>query len=120
VVTAPEIRPATADDLARFYGSPPERTMRALVAVLDGEPIAVAGIAYQRPGQPPYLFSDLKPEMRRHRKAIVKGARQMLRDLARPGLVAIAGEPTAPRLLARLGFRHVTTTSQGEIYEYRP
>jgi hypothetical protein len=114
----PEIRPATAADLARFYGQAPQRTMRALVAILEGEPVAVAGIAYQKPGQQPYIFSDLKPEMRRHRKAIVRGARAMLAQLARPGLMALAGEPTSPRLLTRLGFRRVATTADGELYQY--
>jgi hypothetical protein len=118
-MTEPLIRPATAADLERFYGAPPARTMRAWVAVLDGEPLAVAGIAYQSIGQPPYLFSDLKPEMRRHRKAIVRGARQMLAAVARPGLMAIAGEAGSPRLLTRLGFVHVGTTPQGEIYQWQ-
>ena len=117
----PIIRPATAADLAVFYGAIPGRSVRALVAELAGKPIAIAGIAYQQDGAPPYLFSDMKPEMRRFPVAIIKGAREMLKRLARPGLAAVAdpSKPNAGRVLASLGFVHVASGPQGEIYLFR-
>jgi hypothetical protein len=119
-MTTPIIRPANASDLARFFDAAPPRTMRAFVAELAGEPVAVAGIAYQH-GGPPYLFSDMKPAMRAHKIAIVKGARTMLKALARPGLPAIANgaERCSARLLRHLGFVSAGQTAQGELFVFK-
>lgn len=93
--------------------------MRAFVAVLNGQPIAVAGLAYER-GRPAYLFSDMKPAMRPYRRAIVRGARAMLAAMPRLPLLAVANcdEPNAGRFLERLGFRWIATTARGEIFRF--
>jgi hypothetical protein len=117
----PMIRPATAADIAAFYGAPPMLSLRAMVAVDDGTPVAVAGLAYQGAGKPPYLFSDIAPAMRRHAKTILRGARAMLAQLARPGMAALADpeHPGAARLLMRLGFVPAGCSDEGEVFVYR-
>lgn len=116
---APIIREATARDVEAFYGWPHPRSMRAFVADLDGRPIAIAGLAYQ-PYGPPFLFSEMKPEMRRFPKAIVRGARTMLDAMKGVPAFAVAStkEPRAAKLLARLGFVHAGTCGQGEVYQW--
>lgn len=116
----PEFRPASAADLEAFYGHPPPYSMKAWVAVLDDQPIAVAGVAYVR-GMPPRMFSDLKPSMRAYRKAIVKGARRMLG--AMEGITALTvadpSETGSRRLLERLGFEFVGHGHTGPVYRWR-
>ena len=118
----PVIREATADDLAAFYGEAPKQSMRAYVAVLDGEPIAVAGVAYDVRAQSGRvkLFSEMKPEMRHHRKAIIRGARIMLENLGARGMVAVANpeEKHSRKLLSRLGFIPGAMTPQGQTFVY--
>jgi hypothetical protein len=70
----PAIVPATPDLLKRFYGDAPRRTVRALAAVLEGEPLCVAGI--YRDGDRLVGFADMRPEMReRYRKTGMRMAR---------------------------------------------
>ena len=117
-MSQPEIRPATAADLAAYYGEPPRRTMRAWVAVLDGKPIAVAGVAYEA-GKPHYLFSEMRPEMKRYRKAILRGGRRVLEDTKGMRLLASCSSPGASRFLVHLGLRFLTDTVDGRmIFEW--
>lgn len=113
----PEIRPATAADLAAFYGTPPARTQRAWVAVLDGRPLAVCGVAYER-GKPAFLFSEIRPEMKRYPKTIIRGARMVLAETAGLGLRAQASSPRAARLLGWLGLRYLGSQGGNMIFEW--
>ncbi len=54
-----EIRRATADDIIAFYGKPTRASVKAWVALWNGEPTCMAGIALERAG--PIAFSDMKP-----------------------------------------------------------
>lgn len=113
----PVIRPATQADLDAFYGYRHTMTMRAWVAVLDGRPIGVCGVGYPR-GRPIYLFSDIKPEMRRFPKAILRGARLVLDAVKGPPLFASASSAGAARLLGHLGLRHVGNEGERMIFEW--
>lgn len=117
----PEIRQATAEDLVAFYGYPQERSTKAFVAVLDGKPVAIAGVCYEGRGRPPRFYSEMKPEMRPYRKAIVRGARLMLDSLRGMHALAIASqeEPGSVRLLLHLGFKYLASNSQGDIFVWR-
>lgn len=102
----PVMRPATAQDFERFYHARPKTRCRAYAADLDGEVLGLCGVTYQM-GKP-VAFSDIRPELRRYRRTLVKAAK-MLNDLldhigGHVYAVADRDEATAPYLLARLGF----------------
>ncbi len=106
----PDIVPATAEMFTRFTGKPPQHTVRALAAVLDGEPLAIAGVHCD--GNRHFAFASIKPVMReRYRKTGLRMARQLLqewRDRGAP-VYAVADEriEAAPRFLEHLGFREI-------------
>ncbi len=110
---------ATAADVREFYDGPCPHSMRACVALLDGRPVALGGIAY-REGLL-YAFMELKDEMRPYRLSIGKFARRLTEIFGRgvPGItIAEPSEPTAPRLLEWLGFEFVATCDDGEVYRW--
>lgn len=121
-MSTPVIRQATADDLVAYFGAAPRQSMRAYVAVVDGRPVGIAGVSYEFRGRDARvkLFSEMKPEMRRHKKAIVRGARAMLEAFGAPGMVAVANpeEKGACRFLAALGFRPGHDTPNGRLFVY--
>jgi hypothetical protein len=115
------IRQATAADIAAFYGETPRRSMRALVAVLDGKPVGLAGVYYHQ-GQV-VAFSETKPELQGMRHAIGRGALAVLAMLKRMNIpvLALAQQDIegSAAFLARCGFEHVETTCEGEVYRWR-
>lgn len=121
-MTKLELVPATTAALTAFWGERPKRSLRAWAALLDAEPVGVGGFAYGGP----YItvFSDLKPEIRPYRKQLWGFAKTIMAEAKRYGapLMAIADpdEITAPRFLERLGFQFVSTTSDGDVYQWQP
>jgi len=115
------LRPATLDDLIALQGKAPECTMRAHVAEIDGQPLAVGGVYYTNGAT--YAFSVLSDEMRLHRKSIMRAARYAMEKIAElPGpIYALCSrdEETAPQFLARLGFEFHATSDNGDIYRLR-
>jgi len=114
-MTRCEIRTATAKDAHDFYGKPPSNSFKGFVAVKSGRVIGIGGVFYTKTGL--IAFSDMKPEMRQHKKAIVKGCR-MIMDMVKNAevpvyAVANDNEPTANNLLERLGF--VNTGVKNEL-----
>lgn len=103
----PTIRPATAADAVAYYGKTPGMSFRGYVAELDGEIVGIGGVYYDN-GMP-IAFSEMKPPMRSHKKAMAKAVRMFERLFDSLGTkvyaVACATEPTAPYLLAKLGFK---------------
>ena len=111
------IEPATEGLLTAFYGRPPPRTVRALVAVRDGKPIGVAGV--WRGAERLVMFSDLSPEARADKRLMVRGIRAVLglvRDTGLP-VHAVADKEVegSERLLERVGFHRLTD----EVWECR-
>lgn len=119
---SPVVRPATMNDLARFYGEKPKRTMRAWVMILGDEIIGVGGVKYPGGMHQPFLFSDIKPEAKQYPMAMVKGALQGLKALGAARILAIASpeEPNSIKLLTLLGFKHFATSTDGLVFQYRP
>jgi N-acetylglutamate synthase-like GNAT family acetyltransferase len=119
----PVIRHATLGDLISFYGEAPKETVRAIVAELDGEIIGVGSLVYQ-PKSVTGLKMEIKPEMRRYKFSLHKGAKMLL-DMARatgmPAVAAIrdASEPRSSQWLERLGFQHAADDVSGEIWIWR-
>jgi hypothetical protein len=99
-------RPATREDLQRWFGHVPA-SMRALVMEHEGEVVGVAGVALMADHL--QAFAAESDKVRSHKMA--KG--RMAMDFAKL-LASVNGpvfalcsqtEPTAPGLLAHLGFR---------------
>lgn len=99
------VRFATRDDLVQWFGAVPA-TMRALVAERDGQVLAIAGISTM--DDHVQAFSAYRPEMAAHRFTMARMARRfaaMLSEVTVPVLAVCSKvEPTAPDLLARMGF----------------
>jgi hypothetical protein len=117
---AVEIRTATQKDAEMFYGGKPLVSMRAYVAVLDGEPIGIGGVCRQDNHM--VCFSEMKPEMRKHKKDIVRGYHKIFEIVRMYNTVfAIANrnEKNAKKLITRLGFELVDMNSGGEeVYRW--
>lgn len=111
-------RPATAADVLAFLHKLPPARMKGYAAVLDGEVIAIGGI-YYHDGYP-VAFSDITDAFRKQRKALAKGVRMLQEFIEEQNVPVYAladqHEPTAPYLLAKLGFK--PTGSLSPIGEY--
>jgi acetyl-CoA carboxylase carboxyltransferase component len=106
----PEIVPATPDLIKRFYGHAQPWTVRAFAAVLNGEPLCIAGVGYAE-GQS-VVFANVKPVMReRFKKTGVRLAKCVMQLVAERGQPVIAlpdcGLESAPRFLEYLGFQRL-------------
>lgn len=102
----PIIRDATAADMRAMFPDHPVLTFKGLVVELDGEVIGIGGVCYQQ-GHP-VAFSDLRDALRNHKKTLAKACRMLVNLFDKIGgrvyAVACPTEPTAPYLLAKLGF----------------
>ena len=111
---SPVFRPATLADFAVFYDGGFPHTAKAWAAEIDGETVGIGGIAYRPLPAGPYLFSNIKPALERHPRAMIRAAKAFLAgqdqscmafaDPARPGSV---------KFLAHLGFMPVGVQSRG-------
>jgi hypothetical protein len=102
------IVPATAELLERFYGSAPTRSQRAVVAIKDDRVIGVAGIYTE--DESSVMFSDLTDELRKDKRTVVRGIREVMKLAARRALPVYAlADPEvdgSERLLLHMGFEH--------------
>ena len=97
---------ATSAHLAAFYGGAPAVTCRAW-AVLDGEQVlGVCG--YFKHGIGNMVFTEMKPELRRHPRVMVSAGWRVLRHLAQLGKPVYAKcdqrIEAAERFLQHFGF----------------
>lgn len=114
----PVIRPATYADAVAYYGGDPVSSFKGYAVDLDGEIIGICGVFYHE-GRP-IAFSEMKEPMRRYIKARAMACRILLKlfDSIGGKVYAFASdtEPTAPYLLAKLGFKPTGEfTSHGEM-----
>ena len=101
-----QFKPATQQAAEEYFAGKPPFGFRGYVAELDGKPVGVGGIFYW--GGLPVVFSQMKDELRAHKRAKAKAAR-LLQNMARQHgrtvyAVADRKEPTSQKLLAKLGF----------------
>lgn len=112
------IRPAKAGDYEAIYGEPLKHSIRAYTAEIDGKPVGIAGVAYV--GGQVSAFSKGLPGIPKHwaaRGTVV--VKKMLREMNCPVLAIADPEiPTSSDFLKRVGFEHVTTNSQGEVFRW--
>lgn len=108
---------ATEQDVAANYGAPQERTVRAVAFKRGAEVVGIAGL-YLDHGRM-VLFSDMKAEVRKAPRALVKAYRTLLGIAGRTGLAVHAiPDPeieAAPRFLEHMGFAYL---DRG-VYEWR-
>ncbi len=105
-----EVRPATLGDLCEFYGrdhiSP---STKAMVGLLDGKLVAIWGLAYEQGVVS--AFFNIKDEARPFKHHIHRNAMRFMREARERHKYIHAqaekGEPTAPKWLARLGFKNI-------------
>jgi hypothetical protein len=113
------LRPVQPGDYEAIYGEPLKHSIKGFTVTLDGAPRGMAGVAYV--GGQVNAFSRGLPGI--PKKWIVRGIRLTLRMIEEMNcpVLAIADPtiPTAPDFLARCGFEHVTTNSQGEVFRWR-
>ncbi len=109
-----KIYPATAHDIESFFGYKPKLRTRAIIASIDGDLVAIAGLHYM--SQAVVAFSDMKDSMRPHKKFILKTAMALVDMIRheRRTVVALAEFESSHALLLRLGFEHVTD----EVYKW--
>ena len=110
-----EYRYATQKDAELFYGKRPMSSMRAIVAVEDGIPIGIGGV--YRQANHFVCFSEMKPEMRKHKKGILTVSRMVYEIIQRYNTVyavASKNEKNSARLITHFGFVLVEINSDGE------
>ena len=95
---------AIAADIERYYGEMPRQTLQAIVIEMDGEPVAIVGLARERDRF--VAFSEYKPELEPYLKTMpvlraVKAAQKLIFSAPLPVVVC---NTTNPKLLERLGF----------------
>ena len=100
------IEAATRDDIANFNPEMLRATVKAIVARIDGEPVALAGLWYMKGLT--IAFCDLRPKARPYKKTIHKVAMQIINYAKSRHKFIFAqindDEATAPRWLKRFGF----------------
>jgi hypothetical protein len=106
---------ASAADLVQFYGWHPRATVKAVVILLDDEPVAVIGLELSKEGAK--FFSDYSDRLKPHMKRIpvmraLKLAMTLVESCSRPVYAIDSGESD---ILVKLGFEHV----QDEVYQWR-
>jgi hypothetical protein len=112
------IRPATSADIAAFSDCALPRTIRALVVVHGGKPVAISGVTLI--DGPVEVFSHILPDANPPPLAIWRCAVQIIRWVRSLNLPAFAiASPDKPRsgaFLQRLGFTHVADFDNKLIY----
>jgi hypothetical protein len=102
-----QIVPATTELLKRFYGVPPVRSQRAVVAMRGDDVVGVAGVFLAEAGQ--VMFSDLTDEVRKSKRTIIRGIREV-QKLAKPSMPVYAEADEeiegSEKLLEHMGFVH--------------
>lgn len=117
-----DIRKATAEDVAFFYGldSMPRASIRAMVVEIDGMVQAIGGVSFTIGG--PVAFMSMKPGAEKHPKAIMKAAKEIKKHIYsqfRSPIYAVrdTGIESSDRFLRRFGFLPIENS---EVYQWLP
>ena len=99
-----QIRRATTKDVESWYDGPPAYSMRGYIILDEDEAIALCGVFWCRGRQ--YIFSEIKEQMLKYKKLIIKAARKVMADVEGETVYAIAttGIESAPRFIEHYGF----------------
>lgn len=72
----------TKELIEEYYGEVPRETIKTVVAVDDGKPLAVAGVRSVPQGM--VMFSDMSEEFKQrkdYKKTLIKGYRKLFKSL---------------------------------------
>ena len=102
-----KVRPATKEDIEAFSSTPNKPTIKAFAGEVDGEVVALGGLALSNGRW--VGFCDLRDEARPFRMTIARAAIRVFREAREQGIKYIYAEaderePTAHRWLTSLGF----------------
>ncbi len=118
-----EVRPALASDVDWFSEATKYRSFRGIVATIDGEPHAIAGLSFH-PGGNVIAFSEMREGLEPYLVAIARMAQEFVKLMAGDGrpIFAIKSPsiPKAARFLEWCGFEHHSALEIGEVYQWRP
>ncbi len=103
------VEPATVDDIRKFAGEDEYPTMKAWAGKVDGETVALGGLARDAEGRW-IAFFDITDEARPHKKLIVKTGKMIMEQARQMKLRFVyampdCNEPLAIKWLGRLGFK---------------
>lgn len=114
------IRGATKADIEMFYEGKLTKTVRAWVAELDGEVVAVVGVI--REPTVMVAFSSVKKGLEVGKMTIWKTALRFWDNIKALGYpvraIAHPEIPGSAAFLERLGFFHVKSSPIGEVYQW--
>jgi hypothetical protein len=105
-----EVRPSTIQDLMAHCGDLPPYRLRAFTGLLDGQIIAIGGVAYL-PNGAVLAFLDASEEVRSKGKlSLYKTAKRLVEECKARGVTMINAMQqvdieAAERFLTRLGFK---------------
>jgi hypothetical protein len=110
----PDLRPATAHDVAAFTNGKMTMTCQAIVADLDGEIIGIGGVYFT--GAHVVAFSDFKKKMLDYPFTMARAVKMIMKIVQERPCIAIADKRHASAfdLLQRCGFRRV----HSNVFEY--
>jgi hypothetical protein len=110
-------RIATKQDLVDYYGVAPKQTMRAIVVLMDNEPVGMAGLVREQ-GMLKY-FTEYKDELEPYlgTVAVLRPALKVMRWVraAKIPVFSMASHDAGHRALQKVGFQHI----QQEFYIWR-
>ena len=113
-----ELRTATQADVEQYFGKKPDFSLRGVVAVEDGKTIGVGGV--YRAGAQIMVFVDMKDEMRKYPKLIVKAGKLVLPYINRYTVVMAYVKPeqeAAMRFAKHFGFEDTgEVTTYGKVF----
>lgn len=106
-------RPATSADIVAFYGRLPDRSVRATVYELNGEPAAIFGHYVE--GGVRVIFLDISAAV--PRLTIWRKAKAAMAQIKGPA-VCVAASGSGP-FLERLGWAFVADSDEGAVYQWQ-
>ena len=114
-----ELRTLTRGDFENWFGHPPSNTLRGVVGIVDGVIVGIGGVVYE--DHIAKAFMELRPEARRYKRDIIRGARWVVEMMEREHKLVYAvaqDQENAPVFLKHFGFKPVES-SLGEVYQWR-
>lgn len=108
------VRPATAADIAEFYGAPRRETVQAVMVMKAGAAVGIIGLKHE-PGRL-FLFADQRPELGADigSFAVRRAVLAMVQRALRSKLPLFSVRDPDSDVLPRLGFERVC----GNLYQW--
>lgn len=108
-MASPVLRLSTSADVKALYPEKIKHNIYAITADLDGQPVAIAGLYFDRNW---ILFTKIQPELRPYKLTIWRAAVELMKAIkALDKPVYAMADPSIPRsdhLLLKMGFKHLS------------